>query len=52
MNHKCPCPNKKCEVHGNCKVCMNEHHGTTMYCKLPPWRQRLNIVICKILRQS
>jgi hypothetical protein len=48
-NPNCPCPNKGCDLHGDCAACVREHHGRTMYCKLPGWRRKINDWLCKIL---
>jgi hypothetical protein len=49
INRNCPCPNRGCELWGNCKQCAAEHKGKHMYCRLTGWRKRINDVLCVFL---
>jgi hypothetical protein len=49
INANCPCPNHGCGYHGKCRECARDHHGKSMYCKLPPWRKKINDILCRIL---
>jgi hypothetical protein len=37
INAACTCPNVKCQLHGNCKVCRETHRLS--YCESPKWLQ-------------
>jgi hypothetical protein len=47
VNTACPCPNTKCKLRGNCKVCRENHRGKT-FCVSPKWMQNvMRLVIPK-----
>jgi hypothetical protein len=41
LNTKCTCPNKKCELWGNCSICKESHGGKYAYCQLGVFRKKL-----------
>ncbi|MDR1245630.1 MAG: hypothetical protein LBK57_01215 [Clostridiales Family XIII bacterium] len=43
----CPCPNRNCKYCGKCKECARDHHGKNMYCRLSPWRRKINDILAR-----
>ena len=40
INAACVCPNIGCELHGNCKLCKENHKGKS-FCSRPKWVQNI-----------
>jgi hypothetical protein len=44
INAACMCPNARCKLRGNCKMCKESHRGKT-FCASPRWLQNIMRVV-------